>query len=71
MSQLEHFGATETTGSVITRIAQQQGHQHTAKNHRRTDQMAKRQWCWLQWKEFYSQFSKNPFFSVPFENSSD
>jgi len=42
MSQLEHFGATETTGSVIMRIAQQQGHQHTAKNHRRTEQMAKR-----------------------------
>lgn len=41
MSQLEHFGATETAGSVITRIAQQQGHQHAAKNQMRTEKMAK------------------------------
>lgn len=38
---LEHFGATETAGSPITRIAQQQGHQHAAKDHMRTEQMTK------------------------------
>lgn len=39
MSQLEHFGATETAGSVIIGIAQQQGHQHAAKNHRADGKM--------------------------------